>query len=102
LPEHVYHDSDSRFCVKHTAERRARTAKRRAAELRATPKWADQSAINAVYKMARTLEIAERRKYHVDHVIPLRGANVCGLHIAENLAPIPARENAAKSNRFAG
>jgi len=39
-------------------------------------------------------------QYHVDHIIPLQGENVCGLHIAANLRVIPARDNLAKSNKL--
>ena len=68
-------------------------ANRRAKELQATPPWADRSAIQAVFDSCP-------EGYHVDHVIPLQGDNVCGLHIAENLKSIPAKENLRKSNRL--
>jgi hypothetical protein len=57
------------------------------------PKWADLAAIDEFYRN-------RPQGYHVDHIIPLRGENVCGLHVLENLQYLPAAENLAKGNRL--
>lgn len=59
----------------------------------ATPKWADLDAIRNFY-----LNCPE--DHHVDHIIPLNGKNVSGLHVLNNLQYLPKLENLRKSNKF--
>jgi hypothetical protein len=75
-------------------------AKRKAAMLQRTPKWADMEAIVAFYDKARELTQLTGIRHEVDHIIPMQGKKVSGLHIAENLRVITSVENRKKGNRF--
>jgi len=78
----------------------ASAAKRRAMLLHATPSWADDKAIKSKYVMASFLTMATFGKgYHVDHIVPLQGKNVCGLHVEGNLQLMRAEDNLSKGNR---
>jgi excisionase family DNA binding protein len=65
-----------------------------------TPPWADRQAIAAVYAEAKRLTAATGIEHHVDHEIPLCGEFVSGLHVHQNLRPMPAAYNIRKGNRF--
>ncbi len=78
----------------------AKEAKRRAIKAKATPKWADLTAIKAIYEEAAQLTARTGVLMHVDHIVPLKGANVCGLHCEANLRVVPAVDNLRKSNRL--
>lgn len=77
-------------------------AKRRAVKLSATPSWLtedDDFIFNEVYTMRNLRSEATGVEHHVDHIIPLQGENVCGLHVWWNLQLLPASENISKSNK---
>ncbi len=76
----------------------AKQARRRAKVLKATPSWADVEKINAVYAEAAALR-ALGLDVHVDHIIPLQGCGVTGLHVHNNLQILLAYDNLAKGNR---
>jgi len=58
-----------------------------------TPEWSDLELISKFYSNCP-------KGYHVDHIIPLRGVLISGLHVIENLQYLPAMENIAKNNAF--
>jgi hypothetical protein len=74
--------------------------KRRATLLNATPLWADLDAIKRIYDECARVTLATGVEHHVDHIIPLQGTNVRGLHVESNLRIISGAENRSKSNRF--
>lgn len=63
------------------------------------PAWADTGAIAAFYQMARRATRCVGIRFEVDHVIPVRGRSVSGLHVPENLRVLPKYANASKGNR---
>jgi hypothetical protein len=77
----------------------AKVQARNALKLKATPVWADKSAILRMYENARYLTEVTGFEHHVDHIVPLRGAQVCGLHVENNLRVVPAYINLRKGNR---
>lgn len=73
--------------------------RRRAAKMLAMPKWADREKIKKVYDLcARFRELG--CDFEVDHIIPLQGKTVCGLHVHNNLEIIEAQANRSKSNHL--
>ena len=78
----------------------ALTAKSAASKLQRTPPWVDYQKIEPFYVDAQYLTKETGIKYDVDHIIPLRGKYVSGLHIEINLQVITHIANVIKGNRF--
>lgn len=78
----------------------ARTMKRKAHKLRATPPWANEFFISEIYHLARLRTLQLGFKWHVDHIVPLKSKLVCGLHVENNLQVVPATYNLQKHNSY--
>ena len=81
----------------------ANTVKRRLAKIHRTPIWLtsdDFWMIEQMYELAALRTKTFGFAWHVDHVIPLQGKLVSGLHTPYNLQVIPGVENVRKSNTF--
>jgi 5-methylcytosine-specific restriction endonuclease McrA len=78
------------------------TAKRKSAKIQRTPPWLTAEHWNQIelfYKQAYDLSKTLGVQHHVDHIVPLRGQFVSGLHVPWNLQVLTASENCSKSNR---
>lgn len=81
----------------------SRVRKRQADKLNRTPKWLTEDhnkQIEAFYIAARIMSQELGGKFEVDHIVPLKGETVSGLHVPWNLQVVTERENRVKNNRF--
>lgn len=78
------------------------TRRRRMHLKQATPSWItqeDKQLIKDIYTLSAVYNLHSGLKWHVDHILPLRGELVCGLHVPDNLQIIPATANIKKHNK---
>lgn len=100
--------------VKHLAQKRvyrqankgkinALVAARKKVVKQRTPKWLtdfDKLKIQCFYSIAAMLTRENGESWHVDHIVPLQGVQVSGLHVPNNLQVMRGVENVGKKNRF--
>jgi hypothetical protein len=67
---------------------------------KATPNWADLEAIKQVYIQAQELTKQTGIPHEVDHIIPIQGKLVSGLHVLANLQILTEKENQIKNAKF--
>jgi hypothetical protein len=92
----IYYNANKGSCME-------KSSRRRACMIGATPPWVDEKhrqRLLSIYKTCRNVSEKTGKEHHVDHIVPLNGKNVCGLHVWWNLRIIPAKMNLSKGNKL--
>jgi hypothetical protein len=97
---YLYREALKRHREKYPEKKLAETNARRKRFRQATPPWANSFFIREAYELALLRTKITGIKWHVDHIVPLNGAQVCGLHLEKNIRVIPAQVNLKKTNKF--
>lgn len=95
--------SHRKYKKENPAKMNSLSNKRRASKLGATPFWltkAHHAEIESMYASSLKMRELTGHEYHVDHIVPLQGKNVSGLHVPWNLQVIRAEDNLKKSNKL--
>jgi hypothetical protein len=91
-------DKNFKYQQKYYQENRGKRvawlAKYRATKHQATPPWFEKDLVEKVYLKANEWGL------DVDHIVPLQGETVCGLHCWANLQLLDSSLNSAKKNHF--
>jgi hypothetical protein len=93
-------EANKNYYNNHVTEHSARIRFNKLRKKHATPKWADKNKIKQFYLKAKELTNLTGIPHEVDHIIPLNGLTVCGLHVENNLQILTQEENRKKFNKF--
>lgn len=85
-----------KYRLANLGKEREKCRRYQAKKLKATPTWLTE---NQILQM-RDIYINCPKGYEVDHIVPLQGKNVCGLHVPWNLQHLPISENRRKNNKI--
>lgn len=98
----VYRERESKWQKNNMPKINAKINRRRASKLQATPKWLTKEHLRQIEKFyieAATMTKQTGIKHEVDHIEPLQGRKVRGLHVPWNLQIMTKSENSRKGNR---
>ena len=82
---------------------KARVSLRRGYKQDATPSWLSEEDIQCmedIFTFCKVISEESGELHHVDHIIPLKAKDVCGLNVPWNLQVLTAKENLSKGNRI--
>lgn len=91
--DRIYQKSSDGWAKRYPEKHKEKVSRRRSAELKRIPSWANLTLIKEVYRNCP-------KGYEVDHIIPLQGKNVSGLHVHTNLQYLTIADNRSKGNKF--
>lgn len=96
-------EKDKLYLENNRAKVYAKNARRRAAQTQATPSWLTfihKAQVDEFYELALAKAVQTGVPHDVDHIVPLRGKHVRGLHVPWNLQILTEVENSKKYNKF--
>ncbi len=99
----AFNKRNSNYRKKYPEKQVMHVQKRNALKAQRMPKWLSPQQLAEIaqfYKDSAYLTTYTKTSMHVDHIVPLRGKIVSGLHVPWNLQIIPAIENCSKGNKF--
>ena len=89
-------ESEINWLKRNPGKASAKTMRRRASKMRAMPKWLSSSQLKEIEQFYTSCPAG----YEVDHIIPLQGKDVCGLHVPWNLQILDIKSNKIKGNKY--